>query len=76
MPEPLSADQPSDALEHELELVRDRLEQRFPDVATDQVAEAIDQAAEVTAGAKIQQFRPLLVERRAGDELRKLRRGA
>jgi hypothetical protein len=69
--------QPSDeALRVELEVVQERLEQRFPEVDSDTVAEVVDQAAEVTAGAKIQTFRPLLVEHRAGDELRRLRRGA
>jgi hypothetical protein len=55
------------------ERVQRRLEKRFPEVDARMVAEVIDQAAEATAGAKIQSFRPLLVEHRASDELMRLR---
>ena len=55
------------------QVVQRRLEQRYPEVDADIVAEVIDQAAEATAGAKIQSFRPLLVEHRASDHLMKLR---
>ncbi len=57
-------------------MVQRHLEQRFPDVAAETVAEIIDLAAEATAGAKIQSFRPLLVEHRASDHLLKIRAGA
>jgi hypothetical protein len=59
-----------------LEFVQHRLESRFPEIGAAKVAEVVDQAAEVTAGAKIQTFRPLLVEHRAVDQLSRLRRGA
>jgi hypothetical protein len=69
----------SDLLVDELpdrEVVQRRLEQRFPEVDARMVAEVIDRAAAMTSGAKIQSFRPLLVEHRASDELLKLRPSA
>jgi hypothetical protein len=65
-----------DGLGPERAVVQRHLEQRFPDVAAEKVAEIIDLAAEATAGAKIQSFRPLLVEHRASDQLLKIRAGA
>jgi hypothetical protein len=69
------SDLPGDELP-DREVVQRRLEQRFPEVDARMVAEVIDRAAEMTAGAKIQSFRPLLVEHRASDELIKLRPSA
>jgi hypothetical protein len=54
----------------ERDVVQRHLEQRFPDLAPGTVAEVIEQVASATAGAKIQSFRPLLVEHRASDLLR------
>jgi hypothetical protein len=60
----------SDDLGGERDLVQRRLEERFPEVDPHRVAEAIEEAAAATAGAKIQSFRPLLVEHRASDMIR------
>ncbi len=73
MPEPSSSSpEPSvsTALGADGPLVQRRLEDRFPDVDPAVVSEVIIATAEETADAKIQTFRPLLVEHRAGDHLR------
>ena len=61
---------PGDGLGAERYAVQRRLEARFPEVAPDALAQVIQEAASVTAGAKIQSYRPLLVEHRASDMIR------
>jgi hypothetical protein len=61
---------PSPDLDRELQFVQERLEERFPSVTSDAVAEVIGEAASATDGAKIQTFRPLLIEHRARDIIR------
>jgi hypothetical protein len=65
-----SSDPPDDDLGGEREVVQRHLEQRFPEVDPNRVAEVIEEAAAATVGAKIQSFRPLLVEHRASDMIR------
>ena len=49
--------------------MQSRLEERFPAADPDDIADAIEDAAEDMADAKITTFRPLLVEHKAGDAL-------
>ena len=51
-------------------LIELRLRQRFPRVCPQQIRSCVDEAAASTAGARIQQFLPILIERRAADALR------
>jgi hypothetical protein len=68
--------QSADGLGPDRDVVLRHLANRFPEVDAFTVERVVDQAAEATAGAKIQAFRPLLVEHRAGDQLLKLRQAA
>jgi hypothetical protein len=61
---------PRDVLGADLPSVEDHLEQRFPEAGTDEIQEAIKDAAEDLAEARITTFRPLLVEHNASDTLR------
>jgi hypothetical protein len=64
---------PTDDLGGERDFVQRQLEQRFPDVDATVVTREIDEAAMVTAGAKIETYRAVLAERRASNQLRRLR---
>jgi hypothetical protein len=63
-------DSAAEDLGPEIEMVEQHLRERFPEMDDDTVAEAIKDAAQATADAKVRSFRPLLVEHRAADELR------
>lgn len=56
-------------------LTPDNAERTYRHPWSPAVADLISQAAAATSGAKIESFRPLLVERRAGDQLIGLRQG-
>jgi hypothetical protein len=51
-------------------LIELRLNERFPDVCRQRIRSCVDEAAAATAGARVQQFLPILIERRAADALR------
>lgn len=58
------------ALEHELELVRHRLVAAFPDRSPTEVAGAVSAGHEHFEGARVQNFRAVLIERHARALLR------
>jgi len=64
-------DSAAEGLGPEVDSVAAHLHRRFPEADDQTVADAIEDAAEATADAKITSFKPLLVEHRAADDLRK-----
>ena len=52
--------------------IEGRLRQRFPTVPAELIHAYVDDAALDCAGARVRNFLPILIERRAGDALRVL----
>jgi hypothetical protein len=67
-PEPVA-----DGLGADREHVLRHLARRFPEIDTETIERAVDEAAAATSDAKIQVYRALLVEHRAGNHLMRLR---